>query len=427
MSNSIIRRKYYAVQLELVSPICVSGGEDYYTDADVLRDSDGVPFIPGSSLAGAFRNYLGEEKDQKGSMMGYSSGEDGRMSSLYISDLFFQEPENITVSVRDRVQLNDRKTVKNKFDMEIVETGAQGILYMEYILREKDKDDYEERISAILQGLQKGEIRIGANKNRGYGRIRITDIFQREFDRGTLEDWLEFQRSEREIGRYGAGISYEAWMQSQKDTESEYVKVIVPLELNGGISIRRYSTRPDQADFEHITCNGKPVIPGNSWNGAVRSAIDEILEELGCGKSRRNNILGQWFGQVEDHEKQQSLIVISESVIEGAAKLPMTRNKINRFDASTVDGGLYREIAYFGGKTRLEFMVRKDESRDYMALLGIMQYVIADMQKGYISVGGQTAVGRGIFRADESEKIYYSEELREKSCLEQLYSVVMEG
>ena len=94
------------------------------------------------------------------------------------------------------------------------------------------------------------------------------------------------------------------------------------------------------------------------------------------------------------------MVVFGESIIEGAKALPMTRNKVNRFDASTVDGALYSEIAYFGGKTELEIMVKKDTERNYQAFLGILDIIVKDILNGFLPVGGQTAVGRGIFETD---------------------------
>lgn len=111
MSNPIISRKYYAVKVELVSPLSISNGQNYYTDSDIMRNSKGEVFIPGTSLAGAFRNYLGDDKKQE-SIYGFSENEKGGMSSLYISDLYFDtlpDHDAVRVSVRDGVALTEEK------------------------------------------------------------------------------------------------------------------------------------------------------------------------------------------------------------------------------------------------------------------------------------------------------------------------------
>ena len=118
------------------------------------------------------------------------------------------------------------------------------------------------------------------------------------------------------------------------------------------------------------------------------------------------------------------MVIVGESVIEGARALPVTRNKINRFSATTINGALYSEVAYFVGETVLELMVKKDDDGDYLSLLGILMLVTEDIQNGYVAVGGQTAIGRGIFAEDKNRSIQYSEPVSKEACLSALYSVL---
>ena len=55
MSNSLLKKIVYFVSVQLVSPLCISKGDGILTDNDVLVNGEGVPFIPGYSLAGAMR------------------------------------------------------------------------------------------------------------------------------------------------------------------------------------------------------------------------------------------------------------------------------------------------------------------------------------------------------------------------------------
>lgn len=424
MNHKIERRKYIAVTMKLISPLAVSSGESLYSDADVQRNGTGDIFVPGTSLAGAFRNIL-EDYGCAGSVMGYSEGSRGRMSPLYISDLYFenQKKEEITVSVRDRVKLNGGKTVDNKFETEIVEPEIIGTLFLNYVQRRKNqvKDepvDYDGAVSTILKEIQSGAIRIGANKNRGFGRFQVLEVYEKEFKEENVEEWISFVPQSKDCSAYGEGVSYEDWVANpdrektnmELDDKSGYLKIKVPLRLTGGISIRRYSTKPEMPDFEHITCGkdekGKPipVIPGTSWSGAIRSEALSILTEL-VGKKKAACLIRGWFGHVKEKEERkagewdawQSTVVIGESRLKGGTWKTMTRNQINRFDASTKTGALYSEQTYFGGDTVLELMVRKNEQDDYKALAGLLLLVVHELQNGYVSVGGQTAIGRGLF------------------------------
>ncbi len=106
MCHAIQERKYYALRIKLLSPLSVSSGQNAFTDSDVLANGSGELFVPGTSLAGSMRNYLELDKEQNG-FFGYSKGKEGKMSAVFISDLYFEHKP--TVSVRDGVELMGEK------------------------------------------------------------------------------------------------------------------------------------------------------------------------------------------------------------------------------------------------------------------------------------------------------------------------------
>lgn len=73
----------------------------------------------------------------------------------------------------------------------------------------------------------------------------------------------------------------------------------------------------------------------------------------------------------------------------------MTRNAIDRFSGGTASGALFTEKTYYGGITKLVIAVKdKISTRQVNALAA----AIADLNYGYLSVGGLTSIGRGLFR-----------------------------
>lgn len=437
-NSPIIKRIYFKIDVESLSPLAVSNGESELTDSDIIRNSNGECFVPGTSLAGAFRNALMLDKKSEG-IMGYSDGENGRMSSIFISDLDLIHKIDKTnsgmviTSVRDGIKLGDDHQVidKSKYDMEIIETGVLGSIYINCTIRQGFNEiDYRKAINSIVFKINCGDIRLGANKNRGFGRFEVLNVHTMEFTKDNLEKYLQFKNCFKDVD-YDKTFSYEEWLKENGSVESDYVWIEVPLRLTGGISIRRYSTEPGKADYSHMTCNGKPVIPGTSWNGAIRSAVKGILNEVGTNPEYTKHIINEWFGSIKSKENcdtknvpHQSNIIIGESIIDGAKKLTMTRNKINRFDASTVDGALYTEISYFGGTTTLSIGVKKDSRDDYLAIIAMLEIVIEEITGGFIAVGGQTAVGRGIFAANGD--ITYSENItNDRSAA--LYNLIKGG
>ena len=400
MSNrAIIKRYYYNVGIKLASPLSIGSGLDNETDADVLISVDGSCYIPGTAIAGAFRNYEGNEKDKK-SAYGFSKDEKGQMSSIFISDVYLNTGED-SVTIRDQVRLDTNKQVEAgcKFDYQIVEPGATGTMRFEIVEREGDQYDFRGILSKAIVAMNEGEIRLGSKKNRGMGRVEIIDVAEISFDANSRDEWIEFLAGDYSMP---TSMSYQEWREGIEDLKKKYDKYMIPLTLTGGISIRRYSAVPRKADYEHITASGMPVVPGSSWNGAIRSSARALLYDLGMKAEVADEYIAKWFGAVNSQEKHggigQSKIVIGESVINGAVSVPTTRNSVNRFTAGTKTGALYSEIASYGGETVLEFMLSEDMDDELKeALQGLMFLVIRDIQEGIIAVGGQTAVGRGIF------------------------------
>ncbi|MBS5064090.1 MAG: hypothetical protein KHZ58_09970 [Hungatella hathewayi] len=426
MGNAIRKRNYYAFKILLDAPLSVKSGEQLQTDGDVLRNGGGEPFLPGTSIAGAFRGFL-DEKTERKQILGYAENH-SRMSSMFISDLYFDE--GAVVSVRDGIRLGEDRLVDGdgKFDSEIVETGARGTLYISYILREEDEElDIDGLMNMLAVAMNEGQIRFGSGKNRGRGKVRVEEVYVAEYDAATVDDWLEFQQNRRDVRRYPQCWKLEEWAKA-KDRRAEYVFMTVPLRLTGGISIRRYSTKPEVADFEQITCNDKPVIPGSSWGGVIRSGAKALLREAGFGDG--GEWLEPWFGYVKkteqgESEACQSMVVVEESILEGGTALPMGRNRIDRFSSAVQQGALFSEIAWFQGRTTLRIGVRKDRNKHYEALLGLLLLVVKDIQDGYVAVGGQSAVGRGIFAGDG--EIVFSEECEEQALKQSFAEFIRTG
>lgn len=396
-NRMITGRKYYALDVSLVSPLNIFGKSDE-TDSDLLVNGNGEVFIPGTSIAGAWRDYL-EQKEEDNTIFGEAKDEAGHMSRILISDLILHDVE---VETRDHVKLLDEERIAAsgaKFDMEIASKG-HGILYFSTIEREGDQFPDEDLIRQAVQAMQKGEIRFGAKKNRGFGQVKITDVYTASFQKENAQEWLSFEEDEKDLHHYQKH-AYEEWASDQ--TGDKYLHINIPLKLTGGISIRKYSTVPGDADFEHIHSHGVPVVPGTSWAGAIRHDAVEIMRFLcvqtGVDEKKADAFLNHWFGYVNGDDAHQSRIVIGESVLQNSVSLINMRNRIDRFDHSTEDGALFEERMNAKGNTVLSVMIHKDEG--YEAAAGLIGLVLEDIEKGYVSIGGGAAIGRGVFTSDE--------------------------
>ena len=362
---------------------------------DVLRDYDNNPFVAGSTLAGAFRDYLDLRDDKRG-IMGFSDHSEscGEMSRIFISDISFEN--ELTVVTRDGVGLDENKNTITgaKFDMEAVDTGAKGEFWIETVIRDgEDPGEVEQSINTILTGIDNGDIRIGGKKTRGFGRLRVIDVRRKIFDASNIFDYRyaydNTSYSENDILELSTNLS------------NKYVTIEVPLKIRGGISIRQYQAKKGEPDYKHITANGKAVVPGTSFGGAIRSrtlaVAKEVLRESGLDSKSIASIMDYLFGFVAVKQKNTahiSRISFSESIIEGGSFLNITRTAVSRFDNSVKNGALYSEKTHVGGELTLEIKVEKDVAAWAIPLI---LPAILDLRNGYLPIGGLVSVGRGIF------------------------------
>jgi len=416
--GKVIKRIYVKVPIKLETPLIIGSGDSYNADIEVLKDSKGIPFVPASSLAGVFRDYLKQlsnyDKDVIGLMFGKDYG-DYTMSCINIYDGFFLS--DYKLSIRDGVRLNERKaSVKgSKYDYEIVETGASFILRMELVIRDSHsmyENDLKRMLAQIIYGLEKGEIFLGAKANRGFGYISIDtsnlSILELDFkkDNNAWEKWINFDWE-----NFLPNIK--SYMELCDDdtllNKTLYNRLVAEINICSSIMIRQYSKFSEdypEVDYEHIKCNGKPVIPGTSWAGTIRQSSMTILKELNSKKLNMDvdKIIKDIFGYVEDEEDEKaskaSLVKIKESIIvdrdEKTRELPIQRVRIDRFTGGAMDTGLYNEKPQYFGKTKLEILIRKNN--DYV--IGLILLVLKELNAGIAVIGGETSIGRGLVRVN---------------------------
>lgn len=378
---------YYRIEMQLVSPLSVGNGKNEYTDHDTVRGKDGKPYIPASSIAGVFRHTLDNDTALQNRIFGMVEGEESRNSSVIFYDA--ELIGSAASSVRDCVKLENKVGIDGaKFDIEVVETGARFVTYLELPCR---GEDTEADIEKMISGLAGGILRFGTKTSRGYGAVKITSLKKAAFDlqqETQLDEWLDFDLYD--VNAWEATDEYTA-----AEYDSGYIRILLRLIQNGAISIREYSTDADingetLPDYKHISLSDQTnVIPGQSWAGAFRARYSEL-----AGEAAANEL----FGYVNENNKEdpsaRSRIIFSESIISDSLSKTITRNSIDRFSSAAKDTSLYTEKTCYNGKTELEILLRDNVTDREKGILGA---VIMDMHNGFMAVGGLTAVGRGMF------------------------------
>lgn len=441
--GKIIKKHYLKITFQLDSPLCIGSGRNDITDQDILRDARGIPYIPGSAVAGVLREACQGIMDDKAwkYYFGYSSTNTGNKvksdNDIIESQIIFYDATLVgdnkdkdgnpkyRISQRDGVALNEYKSAKKqaKFDQEILEGDCK---FQTFIEISEEQSDVNEKVKAdeVLTNIAKiwkeTDIRFGAKTTRGYGKICNVEIIGKNFDftsKDEISSWLDFNIFEE--NSWENAILYEDMLNTlMKDniwTLKDNNRLSLKLRLEGGLSIRRYSTEcsdeessPDQEQLTTLKFdkNGSEevaVIPGTTWAGAIGHRMEELIDCSKVKKVERGKDDIQtynYFGTVNSKVKEKSLIYFNESKLTGGQFKKMSRNAIDRFLGSTAEGALFTEKIYIGGETTLDisfgdpYNTAVVYSDDFINALAA---TLTDLHEGYLAVGGATSVGRGIF------------------------------
>ena len=441
--GKIIKKHYLKITFQLDSPLCIGSGRNDITDQDILRDARGIPYIPGSAVAGVLREACQGIMDDKAwkYYFGYSSTNTGNKvksdNDIIESQIIFYDATLVgdnkdkdgnpkyRISQRDGVALNEYKSAKKqaKFDWEILEGDCKFQTFIE-ISEEQSNVNEKVKVDEVLTNIAKiwkeTDIRFGAKTTRGYGKICNVEIIGKNFDftsKDEISSWLDFNIFEE--NSWENAILYEDMLNTlMKDniwTLKDNNRLSLKLRLEGGLSIRRYSTEcsdeesaPDQEQLTTVKFdkNGSEevaVIPGTTWAGAIGHRMEELIKSSKVKEVEISKDYIQkyyYFGTVDSKVKEKSLIYFNESKLTGGQFKKMSRNAIDRFLGSTAEGALFTEKIYIGGETTLDisfgdpYNTAVSYSDDFIKALAA---TLTDLHEGYLAVGGATSVGRGIF------------------------------
>lgn len=437
--------------LKAETPFMIGNGDDTYSDMDLLRNHKKEPFIPGTALAGVCRAYLEKDDTFKGGIAYYfGQGKQGkeattdRQSRVIVYDGQLEETEKLTTRIRDSVKLEDKVAVaESKFDFEIVEAGAAFSFRLEFKVDKEKENEVENLVRALIAGFHHGEIRIGGKNNRGYGYFKLLPSLDSD-TAGVQSKYFDLTASD-ELTEY---IDWD-WSRANSFTElslDEQNKsnnfTSTPLQLHSFLFIRDYAHNEqyDEGTIDAVPLkNSKDevVIPGTTWAGVFRHHMERILNQLDTYSRKRigdifpkcdinkeswpKALIDYLFGYV--HEKksdkndgpqasnsQASHIFFKESHFEkgNVSEILRTRTAIDRFTGGASKGLLFNnKLAYTQGDRSscyLEIGLSqelKDEKKQYDFVKSLLDVCFEDLQEGYLAVGGQTAVGGGIFRKGE--------------------------
>ena len=430
--------------IEAKTPLNIgSGNKGIKSDSLVLRDINGLPFIPGTTIAGLLRHTLGDDADKyMGSQeMGSpfiiteakmldSDGTvlDGILSQDKLNSPFLMYFRQLPI--RQHAKIGNRgATIKGgKFDEEIVLKGTRFCLEMELL---SDNDD-DTKFKDILNTLNSDTFRIGSGSRSGFGEIEVVGS-QCQYKKINLENseqkkwYLKKSSSLSEKWQDAETIKLKTTTTKGWTTYEIQLNPIDFMLFGSGFgndkadmtfvreSFVDWSTTPAMAkDREQVI-----IIPASSVKGALShrlafhyNKLKKIFaDDLPEGKKiddfvgKNNEAVKAVLGSEGDSvggkitNKMRGNVLMSDIIQEAAISTKILNHvSIDRFTGGAIDGALFNEETLYGkGQTfNLKLIVNNDAFKDEDVQTAF-ENTLRDLCSGMLPLGGGVNRGNGCF------------------------------
>ncbi len=412
-------------EVTLQSPAIIGCGKDENTDIDLLKDADGIPYIPATSLIGVLRSAIKPNGVNVDKFWGYTKDKESIQSVIKCEDLRIINSDNNNTEIRDGIKINPKTGIVEKgakYDYEIIPAGKKFDLFMEASYTDYNKITVLRMLKTIEKGLTDGMISIGdktiekgltgemisigAKTNSGFGKIKLNNSAIYDFDfsqKSSIYYWLT-----KELNDSLKTKDIEPYTIVSRD-----FIINVTLRLKTSLIIRSYSEDPDAPDAVHMKSGGVDIIPGTSLKGAIRARAERIVNTI---KGSHSEIIDAIFGYVFDDEKEaekknkkkgdayKGRITIDEVTLPRFVSEIQTRIKIDRFTGGTIEAALLENMPLFSSPKDETIKNIKIKIKDYKPHeAGLMLLVLKDLFTGDIAIGGEKGIGRGVFEGIEAE------------------------
>jgi CRISPR/Cas system CSM-associated protein Csm3 (group 7 of RAMP superfamily) len=436
--------------LKAEAPFRVGTGQKLSLDSDapVLLDGDGKPYIPGTSIRGVLRHHLLAEASLLGCgktqvddffgrvPVGADNPDQTWLGRLTIEDARLEQGTK-QLEVRDHVRIDPTSGAAKdgaKFDDQV--TLANGAVFRFCAAYEGSAKDPELALfREAVRYLQSGEMRIGAKSAWGYGQVRLSEVEYRAFDRGQgagLAGWLAAR-----LGLDGAPPwtgQAPVWAPPDEPLAADDVFCTADFDLNlyfeGPMLVRAPlppappdplsgsqsdpATYPKRgecvADHIFLTSGGadRYCLPGSSLRGVLRAQARHICAAVGTRAAEAEELVfGPMLrdGDGEDKKWKKGRIEVSDGTVLGTAtRVYLDHVAIDRITAAATDGAKFSTCGLVSPCFQVHIRVRfLPGELDVVRLWGRL---LRDLMRapGSLWAGGGTSRGYGYLHHAEVSK-----------------------
>lgn len=413
----------YEVTAVCAQPMHIGSGEN---DGSVLtRESNGIPFIQGTSLAGAFRDYVEQARGDKDAAELFG-GRDTSLKQNQVSHIVFSEgnftPEKFSMEMRTRVSICGETGSVNQKKLKGAEKTSGQVLDLEYIAKGSEFsfliylfDGSSEIVKECLAALHKGILTLGGMGTIGCGKVRLAKVTENSYDMSKETDRAAWNGLQADgIQGTGSDILEEI---KEIQPENPYYELKATIRLKTPFLIRANEveretiqnlltsedakTAPEKLpDAMPITVgsgkNVECILPGSSQKGVFRSRMETIAEYLSPDIKEK----------LEAAFADRSICMFEDAVITDQKTKLQPRIHINKLSGGVMYQKLFTEMTV-SGKADLRILVAKESGKENALsakqILGLLLYVLRDFQIGAVTMGSGVGIGRGYLEVETVE------------------------
>jgi len=447
------------VVMEADTPLALGCGEgDIITDSLVAKDVNGLPYIPGSSIAGVVRHMIGDAEASR--FMGFQKDDKGHGSNVIFSDARMVGHDGKVVDslvkvdwnnpfyahynalpIREHVRIGHRGSAEKsgKFDEQVVFKGTRFCFEIEML--SKSRDDVED-FNTVIDKIRAKDFTLGSGTRSGFGRMKVIEIRTKELDLASddktdLEAYIEKSSSlASEWPWQSDDISSDGSLQGVK--YREYELKIAPADsfiFAAGYGDDKSDMAPVRESIVKWNC-GKPefvdnciLIPASSFKGALShrtayhynrltgvfanklaDAGDTVANHVGKNNLAVLTLFGsegkKKEGTSKVEGKKRGQVIFSDIVEERRDMKDMLQNhvRIDSLTGGAADGALFGEKVVYGAGGGFSFKALVPEKlsgiEDEKVVIDAFEEALKDVCRGYLPLGGGASRGHGTFTGE---------------------------
>ena len=359
------------VTIELTAPLSIGSGDlDTLDDSPIVRDIQGLPMIPATSIVGTirslWRNSSESNQAKEDILFGHQSGNEGARSLLSASSAMIHNHHNQPVSAmgydekdpvlnsakhdimtRDHVRLNHRGVTdgRGKFDRNSLQKGHR--FTFELSLRRSPNEETgnpsTQDFMSILALLNSDACRFGAKSNSGLGAFKVYQCLYGLFDLSKASDfqnylqhpselWLDCQLDSIDLNAQKAGfelnldlVPQEAWLQGGGDEDLYYNEAsksgpkIVPYSEYSIAWSHDQKKHHDQGTVIKYKEKDQFVLTGTAIRGALRHRTAYHFRRL-ISHWSQGDLLGSESKAKHDSDAHDPATLFGLNMLFGEAK-----------------------------------------------------------------------------------------------------------